>query len=78
VSAAEVPPPPLAVQLDALRAAFPGWDIVVARFGTDRWFEASRPGYHGSGPCVLVVATSMDMWRALRAAHDADRPAPST
>jgi hypothetical protein len=70
--------PPLLVQLHALRAAFPGWDIMVAGFGAERWFEASRSGYTGPGPCTLVAGTVPDMRRALSAANGISLPHRST
>jgi hypothetical protein len=74
ITCAVSPPPPLLVQLEGLRAAFPGWEISIASFGTEQWFEASRPGYNGPGPCALVAGTAADMWCALRAAADQERP----
>ena len=62
----------LSVQLDTLRAAFPDWIITVARFGSDSWFEATRPGYAGRGPCALVAGSAATLWRGLSQAKAAE------
>jgi hypothetical protein len=59
--------PPLIVQLEALRAAFPCFQIMIAGFGREHWFEAWRPRYE-PGTCAVVAATAQEMWQALSAA----------
>jgi hypothetical protein len=72
----EIQAPPLPeVQLASLRAAFPGWHIVLARFGNDRWFEASRATSAGPGTCVLVTGTARQMRQALNTEGRAAGPA---
>jgi hypothetical protein len=63
----DIQAPPLPeMQLASLRAAFPAWHIVLARFGSDQWFEASRAASAGPGTCALVAGTARQMWLALK------------
>jgi hypothetical protein len=62
----EIQAPPLPeVQLASLRIAFPAWHIVLARFGSDQWFEASRATSAEPGTCALVTGTARQMRQAL-------------
>jgi hypothetical protein len=60
-------PVPLLVRFEGLRAAFPGWDITVARSGTKQWFEATWPGYTGPGHSTLIAGSTHGLWQALSA-----------
>jgi hypothetical protein len=52
-------------QADALRAAFPDYQIFVTRMGGEYRFEAIRRR-GGGGPWCLISADAREIWQELR------------
>ena len=61
---ASVPPGTLA-ELAALRAALPGYDVIVTRHRPACRFEAIRRHEDGPGPWCVISTDPADLWREL-------------
>ena len=60
------PQPPLRIylQAEALRRAFPGWQIAVQAWsGARQRIEAVNPG--NASPCCLISSDPAEIWREL-------------
>jgi hypothetical protein len=58
--------PGMLAELAQLRAALPGYDVVVTCHSATCRFEAtSRPGRTGPGPWCVISTDSADLWREL-------------
>lgn len=64
-------PPGMIDQLSELRAALPGYDVIVTSHSGHFRYEAIRR-HAGPGPWCLITTEPADLWREL--AHR-DRPA---
>jgi hypothetical protein len=63
----EPPPPPGAtVQAEALRVAFPDYQVMLAEIGGEHWFELVRRRGHGN-PSWLLSTDAREIWRDLKA-----------
>jgi hypothetical protein len=62
-----IAPVALQMQLDLLQLQFPAWEIVLARYGRDSWFEAKRRACLGNCRCMLVAGTAARMVELLSA-----------
>jgi len=64
-------PPGALVELAALRAALPGYDVMVTSHSRTHRFEATHRG-NGPGTCCVISSDPADLWREL-----AGRPRPA-
>jgi hypothetical protein len=63
----EPPPPPGAsVQAEALRVAFPDYQVRLATVGGEDRFEVVRQRGHGD-PWYLISTDAREIWRNLKA-----------
>jgi hypothetical protein len=73
------PTPGMLAELSQLRAALPGYDVIVTSHSPAYRFEAiRRPGAPGPGPepwCV-ISADPADLWRELAARTRANTGSP--
>ena len=60
----EAPPPSMRSELEALRVALPGYDVVITSHGLRYRYEAIRQG-NRPGPWCLISADPADLWREL-------------
>ena len=58
------PAPGMLAALSRLRAALPGYDVIVTSHGLTRRFEAVRH-LDGLGPWWVISADPIDLWREL-------------
>jgi hypothetical protein len=59
-----LPPPGLAVQADALRAAFPDYQVIVTSAGGEHRIEVVRQRGEG-GPWCLISTDAREIWQEL-------------
>jgi hypothetical protein len=64
-------PPGLLAELDALRAALPGYEVLITSHSPRYRFEATRRG-GGPGPYCVISSDPADLWPEL-----AGRPRPA-
>ena len=57
-------PPGALTELAALRAALPGYDVIITSHSRTYRFEATRRG-DGPGPWCVVSSDPGDLWREL-------------
>jgi hypothetical protein len=63
----EPPPPPGArVQAEALRVAFPDYQVMLAKIGGEHRFEVVRRRGDGN-PWCLISTDAREIWRNLKA-----------
>jgi hypothetical protein len=67
-------------ELSQLRAALPGYDVIVTSHSPDSRFEATRcPGTPATGPWCVISTDPADLWRELagctRCGANTGRPA---
>ena len=71
-------PPAMLAQLAQLRAALPGYDVIITSHSGTYRYEAIRR-HHGTGPWCIISTDPTDLWRELaphaRHAMTADTPA---
>jgi hypothetical protein len=60
-----LPPPSLAVQAAALRAAFPDYQVSVTSVGGKDRIEVVRQRGHG-GPWCLISTDAREIWQELK------------
>ena len=65
-------PAAMLAELAALRAALPGYDVILTSHSPDYRYEAIRRA-NGPGPWCVVSADPADLWREL-APRAPDRP----
>jgi hypothetical protein len=61
-----LPPPDASVQAEALRVAFPDYQVRLARIGDEDWFEVVRRRGEGDTWC-LMSTDARAIWRDLKA-----------
>ncbi len=66
-------PPGMPAELAALRAALPGYDVIITSHSPGYRYEAIRRRDDGPGPWCLISADPEDLWRELAPRAD---PAP--
>jgi hypothetical protein len=72
--------PGMLAELAQLRAALPGYDVIVTSHSPAYRFEAtSRPGRTGPGPWCVISTDPGDLWRELapRTHHGANTATPA-
>ena len=57
-------PPGMMAQLAQLRAALPGYDVIITSHSGTYRFEAIRPA-GGTGPWCLISTDPADLWHEL-------------
>jgi hypothetical protein len=61
-------PPGMLTELAALRAALPGYDVIVTSHSLAYRYEAiRRPGTPSIGPWCVISTNPADVWRELAA-----------
>ncbi len=60
----DAPPPSMLTELEALRVALPGYDVVITSHGLRYRYEAIRQG-NRPGPWCLISADPADLRREL-------------
>lgn len=72
------PPPGMISQLTSLRAALPGYDVLITSHSPSHRFEAIRR-HSETGPWCVISASADDLWRELapRASHPANTAIPA-
>ncbi len=61
----QAPPPSATMQADALRAAFPDYQVILTQKGGENRFEVIRR--RGStGPWCLISTDAREIWHELR------------
>jgi len=65
------PPSWMLAELEALRAALPGYDVIITSQSPTWRFEAIRRHADGPGPWCVISSDPADLWR-----HLAGRPRP--
>ncbi len=58
-------PPGMLAELAALRAALPGYDVIVTSHSPGYRFEAIRRRTDGPGPWCVISGDPEDLWREL-------------
>ena len=58
--------PGMLAELSQLRAALPGYDVIVTRHGPAYRYEAiRRPGAPAGGPWCVISSNPADLWHEL-------------
>lgn len=60
------PPPPMLVQAEALRAAFPDYSVSVIAKGDESRFEVVAREGPGAALYCLISGDVLEIWRELR------------
>jgi hypothetical protein len=58
-------PPGILAELSQLRAALPGYDVIVSSHSPGWRFEAIRRHSDGADPWCVISADPADLWREL-------------